>query len=63
MTHTHAEQRSLIEWLIMQEKVLRLWIEEAVARAPANTDFVSRLEAHHAWLTEQIDHFAEPHAA
>ena len=63
MTHTHAEQWSLIEWLIMQEKVLRLWIEEAVARAPANPDFISRLEAHHAWLAEQIDHFAARSAA
>lgn len=63
MVHTHAEQRSLVEWLIMQEKVLRLWIEEAVARAPANPDFIGRLEAHHAWLREQINHFAEAQAA
>lgn len=63
MIHTHAEQRSLVEWLTMQERVLRMWIEEAVAGVPANPEFVTRLEAHHAWLTEQIDYFAGRRAA
>lgn len=63
MIHTHAEQRSLFEWLTTQERVLRLWIEEAVSTAPSNTDCISRLEAHHAWLLEQIDYFAGRHAA
>lgn len=63
MIHTHAEQRPLIDWLIMQEKVLRLWIEEAVANGSGNPEFVSRLEAHHAWLAEQIDYFAARRAA
>ena len=63
MIHAHAEQRSLVEWLTTQEKVLRLWIEEAVASAPANADFIRRLEAHHAWLLEQIDYFGARRAA
>lgn len=63
MIHTHAEQRSLFEWLTMQERVLRLWIDEAVSAAPSNTDFISRLEVHHTWLLEQIDYVAGRHAA
>lgn len=63
MIHTHAENRSLVEWLMMQEKVLRLWIEEAVAGVPTNPELISRLEAHHAWLSEQIDYFAARRAA
>ncbi len=63
MIHAHAEQRSLVEWLTTQEQVLRLWIEESVANAPANPEFVRRLEAHHAWLIEQIDYFAARCAA
>ena len=63
MIYAHAEQRSLVEWLTTQEQVLRLWIEEAVASAPANDDFIRRLEAHHVWLKEQIDYFATRRAA
>lgn len=59
----HAEQRSLVEWLNMQEKVLRLWIDEAVSAVPANPELINRLEIHHAWLLEQIEYFAGRQAA
>lgn len=63
MIHTHAEQRSLFDWLTTQEIVVRLWIDEALSAVPYNADFVSRLETHHAWLIEQIDYLAGRNAA
>ena len=63
MVRTHAEERSLVEWLGMQERVLQLWIDEALGAAAPNADLISRLETHHAWLVEQIDYFMTRAAA
>ena len=46
----HGERRSLVCWLITQEKVLRLWIEEAMTSADVTDSFVEALEIHRAWL-------------
>ncbi|PQA85799.1 hypothetical protein [Hyphococcus luteus] len=54
MIRSHAEERSLMSWLVMQERVLRLWIEEALADAPADGGFLAELESHHGWLAAQI---------
>ena len=63
MIRSHAEDRSLVSWLIMQERVLRLWIEEALADAPSDERFVAELENHHNWLAEQIARLQERKAA
>jgi len=63
MTRTRGEERSLYSWLVMQEKILRLWIEETLATAPPDTGFIAKLEAHHAWLAEQIDAMTSKKAA
>ena len=63
MIRQHAEQRSLVSWLIMQEKVTRLWIEEVLAVSPPNDEFLVRLEEHRAWLAEQIDDLTARRAA
>ena len=54
MIRTHAEDRTLMSWLVTQEKVLRLWIEEALANAPKDGRFIAELENHHNWLAAQI---------
>ena len=63
MIRTHAEDRSLMSWLIMQERVLRLWIEEALADAPSDTRFIGELENHHHWLAGQIAQLQHKNAA
>ncbi|WP_375203623.1 hypothetical protein [Hyphococcus sp.] len=63
MIRSHAEERSLISWLIMQERVLRLWIEEALAAAPSDERFISELESHHDWLAQQIARIEKRSAA
>ncbi len=63
MIRSHAEDRSLISWLMMQEKVLRLWIEEALASAPSDERFISELESHHHWLAQQIARIEKRSAA
>lgn len=55
MIRTHAEERSLMSWLVMQERVLRLWIDEALAAAPVDGRFIAELERHRDWLAGQID--------
>ncbi len=56
---TYGEQRSLISWLISQEKVLRLWIDEVVGSASSDVEFVRKLEEHRAWLSECIHELRE----
>ena len=63
MIRSHAEDRSLVSWLVMQERVLRLWIEEALAAAPADGRFIAELESHHHWLSEQIENLQGKTAA
>lgn len=63
MMRAHAEQRSLISWLMTQERVLKLWIDETLAAPPSSPEFLERLEAHHAWLRMQIDELTEQRAA
>jgi hypothetical protein len=63
MIRTHAEERSLVSWLVMQEKVLRLWIDEALAAAPVDGRFIAELERHHDWLAVQIERLQHRKAA
>ena len=63
MMRAHAEQRPLLSWLMTQERVLKLWIEETLAAPPPSPEFLERLEAHHAWLCAQIDELTARRAA
>ena len=63
MNRIRAEERSLLSWLVTQEKVLRLWIDEALAAAPADGRFLADLERHHDWLAGQIAHLKRQNAA
>lgn len=63
MIRTHNEERSLMSWLVTQEKVLRLWIDEALATAPADGRFLADLERHHDWLAGQIAALQQQNAA
>ena len=63
MIRVHGEERSIYSWLIMQEKILALWIEEALAAAPKETDFIAKLERHHSWLASQIENLDGKKAA
>lgn len=63
MIRQRGEERSLYSWLILQEKFLRMWIDELVAAAPRETDFIARLEQHHLWLVEQISALSDKRAA
>jgi len=63
MNRTHGEDRSLFAWLVLQEKILRLWIEDTLAAAPSDTHFIARLEHHHHWLAAQIEQLSEQRAA
>lgn len=51
----HGEQRPLIAWLIMQEKVLRMWISELAFFEPTYEEALGKLEAHRAWLSSLIE--------
>lgn len=63
MIRQHGEERSLYSWLVMQEKILKMWIDETLAAAPKETDFIAKLERHHAWLAAQIDNLPGKKAA
>ncbi len=63
MIRTHSEERSLLSWLVMQERVLRLWIEEALDAAPGDGRFIAELERHHDWLAAQIARLQHRNAA
>ncbi len=63
MMRWHGEERSLLSWLMMQEKFVALWIDETLSVAPPNGDFIARLETHRRWLAEQIDLLANRRAA
>lgn len=63
MVRTHTEDGSLMSWLVTQEKVLRLWIDEALAAAPADGRFLAELERHHDWLAGQIARLEQRNAA
>lgn len=58
-----GECRSLICWLISQEKVLRLWIEEAMTSTDVKDGLVEALEVHRAWLAARIAEFSTDMAA
>ena len=59
----HGECRSLVCWLISQEKVLRLWIEEAMAASDVKDGLIEALEVHRAWLAARIAEFSAEAAA
>ncbi|WDI32201.1 hypothetical protein PUV54_03215 [Hyphococcus flavus] len=63
MIKQHGEDRSLYSWLVMQEKILKMWIDEALATAPRETDFIAKLEHHHDWLAAQIENLSGKKAA
>jgi hypothetical protein len=63
MIRTHGEDRSLFSWLVLQEKILRLWIEDTLASAPSDTNFIAKLEQHHDWLAAQIEQLKNQKAA
>ncbi len=54
-----GECRSLAAWLISQEKVMRLWIDEMAATSVLDAEFVRKLEEHRQWLSERIEELAE----
>lgn len=54
MEITHGEGRTLLGWLIEQEKVIRMWIDEMVGAGPGEQALVENLEAHRVWLAERI---------
>ncbi len=49
------QDRSLVMWLVTQERVMRLWIDEVMSSAPEDDDLISRLETHRFWLSRQIE--------
>ncbi|WP_411816212.1 hypothetical protein [Hyphococcus sp. DH-69] len=55
MLRQRGEDRALLTWLMTQEKVLQLWIEDVTAHGPKESDLVADLEKHHDWLSAQID--------
>ncbi len=63
MNRTHGEDRSLFSWLVLQEKILRMWIEDTLAAAPSDTTFIAKLERHRDWLAAQIEHLSNQKAA
>ncbi|GJL91334.1 hypothetical protein [Hyphococcus sp.] len=63
MIRTHGEDRNLFSWLVLQEKILRLWIEDTLASAPSDTTFIAKLERHRDWLAAQIEHLKTKRAA
>jgi len=63
MIRTHGEDRSLYSWLVLQEKILRLWIEDTLASAPSDTTFIAKLERHRDWLAAQIEQLKNQRAA
>ena len=63
MNRTHGEDRPLFAWLVLQEKILRLWIEDTLAAAPSDTKFITKRELHHEWLAAQIEHLKNQKAA
>ena len=63
MIRMHSEERSLLSWLETQEQVHRLWIEEALAAAPADGRTIAELERHHHWLSAQIARLEQHGAA
>ncbi|MEO1135843.1 MAG: hypothetical protein AAFW68_04415 [Pseudomonadota bacterium] len=62
MEITHGEDRSLLSWLIVQEKVIRMWIEETMNAGSGEQALVENLEAHRSWLAERINELTR-HAA
>jgi len=58
-----GERRSLVCWLISQEKVLQMWIEEAMTTADVKDGLVETLEMHRAWLAARIAEFSADIAA
>ncbi|MEM9494418.1 MAG: hypothetical protein AAGA09_00300 [Pseudomonadota bacterium] len=55
MHRNHGEERPLLAWLISQEKVISLWIEDALAEVPADDGMIAKLEMHRAWLCAEIE--------
>lgn len=51
----HGEAKSILSWLIEQEKVVRLWIDEFTAAGEGEINFVEKLEVHRAWLVDRIE--------
>lgn len=54
-----GECKPLVSWLIGQEKVLRLWIDEVTAGGGLDLELICKLEKHRVWLSERIDELAK----
>lgn len=54
-------ERSLTMWLVTQERVMRLWIEEAADSLDA--DLAEQLETHRRWLSSRIEELTQRSAA
>jgi hypothetical protein len=54
-----GECRSLTAWLVSQERVMRLWIDEMAATSVLDVEFIRKLEDHHQWLSDRIEELAE----
>lgn len=55
MISDHGEHRSLVSWLTSQEKVVGLWIDEALSESTTEPEFVRKLEHHRKWLAARIN--------
>lgn len=53
-----GESQNIVSWLIGQEKVVRLWIDEMVA-VSADAEFVQKLEDHQEWIAARINELVE----
>lgn len=62
----HIEQgecRTIVPWLISQEKIIRLWIDEVITSPGRNDEMIALLEKHRCWLSERIHEINERVAA
>jgi hypothetical protein len=57
----YESERSLTMWLVTQERVMRLWIEEAADNLDA--DLAEQLEIHRQWLSRRIDELSRRRVA
>lgn len=53
-----GEHRSLVSWLMSQEKVIGLWIDEVLSVSTVEHDLVRKLEQHRNWLAARINELA-----
>lgn len=52
---TPPEDRVLLNWLQTQLQIIAEWRDELGRRSRASRVSASKLDAHHAWLQQEID--------